>query len=209
MKNRIIQFFKNGYTAIGALGLSVFILLFLFLQGPTKEEGDDNAFSEAPFLTSEAVEEEADHHTALPIIVDVKGAIEQPGVYSFIEGDRVDDAIDRAGGFTETAEVNQVNLAQKLIDEQVIYVPEIGEEPVQLAIGGGESGAKDEEGKVNLNTASAEELQALPGIGPSKAATIVQYREDQGLFQTVEDIKNVSGIGEKSYESLKDAIIVK
>ncbi|MFS0786253.1 helix-hairpin-helix domain-containing protein [Shouchella sp. 1P09AA] len=209
MKNRIIQFVKNGYTAIGALGLSVLILLFLFLQGLNGEEADDSAFSEPAFLTNEAVEEEADDRTALPIIVDVKGAIEQPGVYSFIEGDRVDDAIDRAGGFTETAEVNQVNLAQKLIDEQVIYVPEIGEEPVQVAIGAGGSGGQDEEGKVNLNTASVEELQALPGIGPSKAATIVQYREENGLFQTVEDIKNVSGIGEKSYESLKDAISVK
>lgn len=136
------------------------------------------------------------------LIVDVKGAVKTPGVYEMKPGNRVNDAIVRAGGFSMDADATRVNLAQILKDEMVIYVPRVGE--VQPDI------QKDavEEGKVNVNKGSAEQLETIPGIGPSKAKAIIDYREENGPFSDVNDLMNVPGIGTKTVEQLKEYITV-
>ncbi len=147
------------------------------------------------------------------IMVDVKGQIKQPGVYMANAGERVIDLISRAGGLTEQADQGQVNFAQHVEDEMVIYIPAKGEEGVMPPAESGSStavtnGSGKTQGKINVNKASESELQELPGIGPAKAAAIIEYRETSGPFNTVEDLKNVSGIGDKTFEKLKELAVV-
>ena len=150
--------------------------------------------------------------------VDVKGAVQAPGVFTAQAGDRVIDLIAEAGSFTDKADKDKVNLAQLVEDQMVIYVPKKGEEGVEVPAGApttvtnrssGPTGAVDSAGgQVNLNTATQADLETLSGIGPSKATAILEYRETIGTFKQVEDLKNVSGIGDKTFEKLKESISV-
>ncbi|MCA1063473.1 helix-hairpin-helix domain-containing protein [Rossellomorea sp. AcN35-11] len=141
------------------------------------------------------------------VYVDVKGEVVRPGLYEVRQGDRLKFVIDRAGGFTEQADKKVINLAVKVADEMMIYVPRIGEieTPPQISALNGSEPSKD---KININTASQEEFETLPGIGPAKASSFVQYREENGPFSSIDDIKNISGIGEKTFEKLKEYISV-
>ncbi|WKA60068.1 helix-hairpin-helix domain-containing protein [Planococcus shenhongbingii] len=143
------------------------------------------------------------------LMVDIKGQVEKPGVYELPPDSRMKDAIDAAGGFLGTAEPKAINLAMKVQDEMVIYVPAVGEEAVLPAIQpSAAASAGAAEALVNLNTAADVDLMTLPGIGPSKAAAIIAYRTETGNFQKVEDLTNVTGIGDKTFEKLKDSITV-
>ncbi|MFC3882992.1 helix-hairpin-helix domain-containing protein [Bacillus songklensis] len=142
---------------------------------------------------------------SLSIVVDVKGAVQTPGVYEMKEGSRVKDAVMSAGGFIKEADINQVNLAGKLKDEMVIYIPKLGEMP---ALPAAPLQVEENAELVNINAASSEQLQSLPGIGPSKAEAIIAYREEKGGFQKAEDLMNVSGIGEKSFEKIKEHVTI-
>lgn len=135
------------------------------------------------------------------IYIDVKGEVEKNGVYEMKSGNRVKDVIELAGGFTNEADTKQVNLAKLLEDEMVIYIPKIGEIPPLEP-------ASSEEGKISLNKATIEELQTLTGIGPAKAAAILSYREENGPFKQIEDLMLITGIGEKSFEKIKDELIL-
>jgi len=139
------------------------------------------------------------------IYVDVKGAVVKEGVYVMAQGLRVKDVIDRAGGFLATADSNKVNLAARLMDEMVIYIPEVGEEGIDMT---DSINNKNTEGKININTASLEELQSLTGVGPSKAEGIISYREENGPFQKPEDLLNVSGIGNKTLDKFIEQVVV-
>jgi competence protein ComEA len=144
------------------------------------------------------------------VYVDVKGEVVNPGLYEVKQGDRLKFVIDRAGGFTKDADKKLMNLAVKVTDEMMIYVPKIGEmetTPQSLPVPVSQ-GAESGEDKLNINTASQAEFETLPGIGPSKAATFIQYREEQGPFSSIEEITNISGIGEKTFEKLKEHIFV-
>ncbi|MCD8503083.1 MAG: helix-hairpin-helix domain-containing protein [Bacillaceae bacterium] len=141
------------------------------------------------------------------IIVDVKGAVNQPGVYVMVEGDRVFSAIEKANGFRDDANEKVINLAALLKDEMVIYVPFIGEE-VEDVVNVGLSTDVDHN-RINVNTATSEELQLIPGIGPAKAAAIIQYRDEHGRFEAVEDLVRVTGIGNKTMDSMREYITVK
>ncbi|MCP2035006.1 competence protein ComEA [Planomicrobium sp. HSC-17F08] len=143
------------------------------------------------------------------VMVDIKGQVAKPGVYELPADSRTTDAIDAAGGFLEAAEPKAINLAMKVADEMVIYVPKAGEEAaLPTAQPGATVAGGAKEALVNLNTATDAELMTLPGIGPSKAAAIIAYRTDSGNFQKVEDLTNVTGIGDKTFEKLKDSITV-
>ena len=145
------------------------------------------------------------------IMVDVKGAVRQAGVYELPVGSRVYDAVQKAGGMTDEANNQSVNLAQKLEDESIVYVAKNGEEiaPVASASAGTTSGEKQsKDGKVNLNTATEAELQTISGIGQKRAQDIIAYREEKGKFQSVDELKNVSGIGQKTLEKLKEHVTV-
>lgn len=141
------------------------------------------------------------------VFVDVKGAVKRAGVYEVASTSRIRDVIEMAGGLTEEADETKVNLAMKVRDEMVIYVPKKGEEISELA--DTHTTTDGSNGKVNINTATAEQLQTLQGIGPAKAAAIIAYREEHGPFQKAEDLLNVSGIGQKSLEKIKEQIVVR
>ena len=141
------------------------------------------------------------------LVVDVKGAIKSPGVYEMKLGDRVIDVIEQAGGLHENADSNNINFAMKLVDEMVLYIPIVGEELTPEPTVGGVQNQGD--GKVNLNKASEAELQTLTGVGPAKATAIIEYRDQNGGFKKVEEIMEISGIGEKTFEKFKDQITVR
>ena len=141
------------------------------------------------------------------LVVDVKGAIKSPGVYEMRLGDRVIDVIEQAGGLHENADSNNINFAMKLVDEMVLYIPIVGEEKIIEPTAGGVQ--NQDGGKVNLNKASEAELQTLTGVGPAKATAIIEYRNQNGGFKKVEEIMEISGIGEKTFEKFKDQITVR
>ncbi|MBN1978951.1 MAG: helix-hairpin-helix domain-containing protein [Anaerolineae bacterium] len=142
--------------------------------------------------------------TPAPIRVHVSGAVRQPDVYELPPGSIVKDAIETAGGPASDADLDGVNLAVELRDQQQVYVPRQGEvAPMAPAVGGGASA-----GPVNINTATAAELEALSGVGPKTAGAIVEYREVNGPFKSIEDIMNVPGIGEGTFEKIKGEITI-
>lgn len=159
-------------------------------------------------------ESSAKSSSAAEVYVDVDGAVVRPGVYRLKDGARVSQAIDVAGGLTAEADVTGLNRASKVADGQKIYVPKVGEQQAAAAVGGAESsvattpGAGSSSGLVNINTASAAELQTLSGIGPSMAQSIIDERTKNGAFASVDDLMRVSGIGEKKLAKIKDCICV-
>ncbi len=158
-------------------------------------------------------ESSAKSSSAAEVYVDVDGAVVRPGVYRLKDGARVSQAIDAAGGLTAEADVTGLNRASKITDGQKIYVPTVGEQQAAAAVGGADSaavasGAGSSSGLVNINTASAAELQTLSGIGPSMAQSIIDERTQNGAFASVDDLMRVSGIGEKKLAKIKDCICV-
>ena len=140
------------------------------------------------------------------IFVDIKGAVKNPGVYQMKVGDRVKDALEAAGGLTAEADSQKVNLAKRLEDQMVIVVPKVGEEAEEIPAGA-TSKEEAKEGKVNINTATVEELKTLKGVGEKKAEAIIEYRKKNGSFQTKEDLMKVRGIGKKLFESFQERIV--
>lgn len=134
------------------------------------------------------------------ILVHVLGAVAAPGLYELRDGDRVVDAIAAAGGFASGADEAGVNLARPVSDGEQLYVPAVGEAPAL--------GAAVSDGRVNLNTADQAALETLPRVGPALAARIIQWRQANGRFSTVEDLLNVSGIGEKTFAGLRELVTV-
>ncbi|MFC4766303.1 helix-hairpin-helix domain-containing protein [Effusibacillus consociatus] len=137
--------------------------------------------------------------------VDVKGAVHSPGVYSLPSGSRIADAIQVAGGANEKADLEALNLAQKLVDGGLVVVPvkgdsQSGANTVKTAL--------SPEGKLNINTATVQQLDAVNGIGSTRAQAIVQYREQNGPFQSVDDLLKVKGFGPKLLAAIKDQLVV-
>jgi competence protein ComEA len=146
--------------------------------------------------------------TSAPITVDVSGAVAQPGVYQLERGCRVLDAIDAAGGLLPNAYAESVNLAMVLSDGTKLLIPA---KPEPVSSSGDEAAAKDYPTVptlININTASADLLKELPGIGDSKAQAIIDYRQNYGPFTTIEQLLNVNGIGPAIFDGLKDSITV-
>lgn len=153
----------------------------------------------AEFVPAEA-EGSGEAVDAREVVVYVAGEVTSPGVVRLREGSRVIDALEQAGGPTPDADLEALNLAQPLQDGQKIQVPRMGESPSAKGQGGG--------GKVNINLAGREELERLPGIGPTLADRIVAYRESKGGFRSVEELRQVSGIGEKKFAEIRDLVEV-
>jgi competence protein ComEA len=147
------------------------------------------------------------------IIVDVRGAVNKPGVYSLPVGSRVQDVLTLAGEVTNSADTRPLNLARRLNDGEQIYVATIGEAlPTVVATPGRgvqqNALTRPTVGKININTATLAELDTLPGIGPSIAQRIIDYRTQNGDFKTIEDLKKVRGIGDVLFNQIKDSITV-
>ena len=143
--------------------------------------------------------------TAGPLVVHVAGAVVSPGVYELAPGARVQAALEAAGGAVPGADSGALNLAAPVGDGERVYVPMVGE-PVPIATGS--PGVTVAPGPVDLNQASAAELDGLPGIGPATAAAIVEHREQNGPFATVEDLEAVRGIGPAKLDALRDLVRV-
>lgn len=176
----------------------------LLLSKETAEVKAGSNGKEEVWLEAEAKpqkEEETDI-----IYVQVSGAVNHPGVYELPLGSRVFQALELAGGMTQEAQEKSINQAQTLEDGQMIWVP-TAEEAAALPEQQPESLAKDD-GKVNLNTATKEELQTLPGIGEAKAQSIVAWREEHGSFTQIEDIMKIEGIKEGVFSKIKDCVKV-
>jgi len=148
--------------------------------------------------------------TPAPIRVHVTGAVRHPDVYELPLGSIVQHAVEAAGGPTADADLDGINLAVELRDQQQVYVPCEGEKSPPPSVSGGASGSQGSGGElVNVNTATAEELETLPRIGPVTAERIIEYREANGPFATVEDIQDVPGIGPATFEGLRELIVVR
>ena len=141
-------------------------------------------------------------------MVHISGAVHRPGVIELELGKRLIDAVEICGGLKDDADIDRINLAKKLADEEKVYIPRIGEEISDDLSFSAEGNTESNSGKININTCSKAELLLLPGIGDVLADRIIEYRE-KTPFKRIEDIKNVSGIGEKKFESIKDMITVK
>lgn len=147
-----------------------------------------------------------EEQSATEIVVDVKGAVKKPGIYTFSEQVRIYQVLQQAGGVLPEGDTNQINLAEVVSDGSILYIPKKGEDiPMIPDTGTGTSASK----KININTATAEELKQLNGIGPSKAKAIVDYREEHGKFQSVDELTKVPGVGEKTLEQFRDQVEVR
>lgn len=198
----------RNYLLIG--GIFLFgLIVFLFFFVPK-----ENSVAFEPL--EEIVEEESLKEEVTFYKVDIKGAVERPGVYSLEEGSRVNDAILEAGGMTSQADSSSINLSKKIEDEMVIFVA-IKKEESELVLEDNQvpsvtNGAayhynqENSSHKVSLNHASLEELMELSGIGNSKAQAIISYRTEKGGFQTIEEIMEVKGIGEGLFAKIKEDI---
>ncbi len=170
-----------------------------FQQGQERADASLSGQETVPILAEET------HSRAAPVWVYVCGAVQSPGVYQLSAEDRICDAVDAAGGFSEDADQCAVNLAELLTDGSQIYIPQIGE---SAAVGSNEAGEAHLPGLVNINTATKSQLMELPGIGAAKAEAILSYRESVGRFSCIEDIMQVSGIKEASFAQIKSLITV-
>lgn len=170
------------------------ILCMLISLTACKNEADET-------LSLEAIEtkenEEQSHQMTEDIYVYVCGAVEREGVYRLPAGSRTYEAVEMAGGFREDAATTEVNQAEVLQDEARVYVPTFAEVV---------SAEADNDGKINLNKATKEELMTLPGVGESRAESIIQYRNENGGFKSIEEIMQISGIKEGLFEKIKDLI---
>lgn len=199
------------------LGSGVFMVILItllvgiYLMVNKEPQVDTTMWEETSLTTMAEVATDATKERAETMIyVDIKGAVKVPGIYQLKNQQRIWDALALAGGVSEEADTAQVNYAQKVKDQMIIYVPKKGEAVAQSLETLQESAPaqQNQEEKINLNTATEAELQTISGIGAKKAQEIIRFRDEQGPFKTVEELKNVPGIGEKTVERLKDMLTV-
>ncbi|WP_295505796.1 helix-hairpin-helix domain-containing protein [uncultured Streptococcus sp.] len=224
MLEEIIEKLKEYKFFVGLVVVGAVLGGFFLIKGNHQPQNQVAALSQEVTSSSSSTEEEEEKVVAKTkgeeeseqVTVDIKGAVKNPGVYELRAGARVHEAIQKAGGLTADAEAKSINQAQKLTDEAVIYVAKTGEEGADVTqIGQHQAGASDSAGasggksdKVNLNTATEAELQTISGIGQKRASDIIAYRESSGRFKSVDDLKKVSGIGDKTLEKLKEYVTV-
>lgn len=215
---------KKILIAIVLIIILIIGLIIYILNNKTNDELDMNSFmtkeDNVNKIQTENVEsvDKAEEKVS-EIAVHITGEVKKTGILYLPEGARLIDAIKKAGGDTKEADLSQVNLAYQLQDGEKIYIPNKKEKINEyITSGNGNNGIKEEENssnnskgenkKVNLNTATQSELDSLPGIGPSTAQKIIDYREENGKFNKVEDLQNVKGIGESKYSEIKDKVTV-
>ena len=200
---------------IVAIIISVGIMYYIYSNAGNKIEiSNEEMLIQKNAVLSENKKEEEE------IVIHITGSVKIPGIVKLEEGARIKDAIEAAGGLTEDADISKLNLAYVLEDGTKIKIPSVKEDLDDdeiLSQESGENVIEEEENKtsskkkstININKATQEEFENLPGIGPSLAKKIIDYRKENGNFQNSEDIKSVNGIGESKYENIKSYIYVK
>ena len=222
MKEIILNLSKKQKIIISIVIIIIFSLFLIYVYQNLYVDDSEiilsNNINDVTLNTNE-IEVKEEKNNEEKVVVHVIGEVNNPGVVTLPEGSRIIDAINKAGGKTEEADLSKINLAYIVEDGTQIYIPRINENLNQVNLISDGAGVgiiindsnleeNELEVKVNINTANKEKLETLPGIGETTAQKIIDYRETNGKFKTIEDIKNVSGIGEAKYESLKDKITV-
>lgn len=223
-----ISYYKKYLILVFCLLLLAASTIAFFKLNNEKTEVEDNLVANNEIITKEV--SEVAKQAEVKLYFDIKGSVKKPGVYEFTQGDRIIDAINKAGGLTKNATTNNLNLSKKLANEMVIYVFNKNELTTTKAFEQVNNVAEckcetievnncvdknttnkstnNETTKININTDSKEKLMTISGIGSSKADAIIEYRTKNGNFKTTEDIINVSGISKTIYDKIKDTITV-
>lgn len=223
-----ISYYKKYLILVFCLLLLAASTIAFFKLNNEKTEVEDNFVANNEIITKEV--NEVAKQEEVKLYFDIKGSVKKPGVYEFTQGDRIIDAINKAGGLTKNATTNNLNLSKKLTNEMVIYVFSKNELTTTKAFEQVKNIAEckcetievnncvdknttnestnNETTKININTDSKEKLMTISGIGSSKADAIIEYRTKNGNFKTTEDIINVSGISKTIYDKIKDTITV-
>ncbi|GLC32222.1 helix-hairpin-helix domain-containing protein [Clostridium omnivorum] len=190
---------------IGSIVILIVFFAFLvvgyFISRPKAHNPNENDI----FVDSQSVEKQ----DAKLITVCIEGEVKSPGVYKLETGSIVQELVKKAGGFTENADKNpKLNLARKLKDEDFIYIDKKGE-TANNSLKSSASNASKVEDKVNINTATLDELDKVSGIGPVTAQKIIDYRDKNGYFNTIEDLKKIGGIGDKTINKFRDKVDIR
>ena len=208
-KQKIIAIAIAGIVLIG-------IMYFIYNKNQVKE--DINIENE--ILVNNVITNENNTNDDI-VIIHITGSVKNPGIVKLKEGSRIEDAIESAGGLTENADITKVNLAYVVEDGTKIKIPSASEEDIgdediidsksgdNIIIEENAVPSNNSTQTININKATEKEFETLPGIGPSLASKIIEYRNQNGKFESIEDIKNVNGIGDNKYEKIKDLITVK
>ena len=208
-KQKIIVIAIAGIVAIA-------IMYFIYNKNQLKE--DINIEDE--ILVNNVITNENNTNDDI-VIIHITGSVKNPGIVKLKEGSRIEDAIESAGGLTENADITKVNLAYVVEDGTKIKIPSASEEDIgdediidsksgdNIIIEENAVPSNNSTQTININKATEKEFETLPGIGPSLASKIIEYRNQNGKFGSIEDIKNVNGIGDNKYEKIKDLITVK
>lgn len=232
MKNTISigNILENKERVIRVLILLLIVTAAVFVFFVQPKKADDGISLEEPSASVSASSYDASQDPGV-VICDVSGEVNSPQVVELPEGSRIDDAINAAGGLTEKADITNINRAAVVNDGDKILIPAKGadvsatqaaspgaagqtggqaQQPVQSSAGAAQSGAGAgaQAGMININSADTTQLQTITGVGPVTAQKIIDYRTQNGAFKKIEDLTNVSGIGEKTFEKMKDQICV-
>ena len=211
--NKLYNFFKISQINKLKIIISIIFIITIFSiiaiyfsYKKTEDFLNVNQYEETNII--EEVQEE-DEISTEKIIIYIIGEIKNPGVYTLDVDSRILDAIEMAGGTTENADLENINLAYTISDGEKIKIPSINEEKDGNNIDVENEIIENNSNSININTADISKLITLPGIGESTAQKIITYREENGKFKKIEDIKNVSGIGENKYNQIKNLIKTK
>lgn len=224
MDKRIEKFMTKRNILLIMLVLLCVITSFI-LYGKNKSKVFKDEYMKNIFVEEEAPDDNSVEVNAEPIkevkgenqltkgtkmiVVEIKGEVANPDVYEISEGSIIRDLITKAGGLTNEANIDKINRADKLRDNQLIVIPNKNElSNANTNINVSKEGNTAEEGIININTASLEELQKINGVGEVKAKSIINYREKNGGFKSIDEMKNIEGIGDKTFEKMKDQITI-
>ena len=205
---RLLTKWKTHIIILIAVVLLFIVILMLMKNNETSEHMKTSNANNSKFNNNEKYNKNDNNLSTSSkenstIYVDVKGAVKLPDVYEMKKNDRVKDVLKKAK-VSENADITKINLSEKLTDQKMIYIPNKNETKLNATPTNQSDLNTSESIKVNLNTANEKELLNVPGIGPTKVKEIIKYREEKGQFNKVEDLKQVRGIGGKTFEKLKD-----
>ncbi|MBB5173965.1 helix-hairpin-helix domain-containing protein [Texcoconibacillus texcoconensis] len=208
---RMVSFVRERLTVLVILCVTVVFVFFLVFDRSEQTEIEAEESWEEMFETEDETAADVGGSSKTlseKIVVDIKGEIENPGVYEFEEGERVIDAVEKAGGLTAEANEDVINFAKRLFDEKIIVVPNENEE--EVVEGGSLNDSMDRQNRddeqVNINAATVIDLQTIPSVGEVRAQSIIDEREENGRFESKQDLSRVTGIGEKTAETIDEHV---
>ena len=201
---------KNFDKKLLIIFIFLFIIICISIYFFTKDDQVETVFQNEFYISPNSTENQ---NTTAEIIVHIDGEVAKPGIVYLPTEARITDAISAAGGLTELADTSKINLAYSLQDGQKVYIPSINDTQVETYIqndAGDNVIVQDSSSSslININSATQSKLDSLPGIGPSTASKIIDYRNKNGDFKNIEDLMNVSGIGEAKFNNIRDYICI-